>query len=316
MSPWSRFNEFEQAYVGLPWIEFCRAHAEIPVFAVSAYLICVFSLPKFLEKRKPIALKKTFAAWNLALSLFSAFGATRTFPHLARKVRSEGIDITLCQDPQTWYSDGPVGLWMALFIFSKFPELADTLFLVLQKKRIIFLAWFHHATVLLYCWHAFHNTIGTGLWFATMNYAVHAVMYFYYFLVSGTGKKTRAIAKKMAPVVTFLQIAQMAAGAAVTARSGFLKSSLGPACHTDPTNIKLGLAMYSAYLVLFTALFWDKYFAVGGNGGTGKKEKEQTGADKTATLCGVALTEDVAGFFRQTEADEPGVDAPARKKRQ
>ena len=35
---------------------------------------------------------------------------------------------------------------MGLFIYSKIPELMDTVFLVLQKKRVIFLAWFHHTT--------------------------------------------------------------------------------------------------------------------------------------------------------------------------
>jgi elongation of very long chain fatty acids protein 6 len=54
---------------------------------------------------------------------------------------------------------------------------------VLQKKRVIFLGWFHHTTVMLYCWHAFHNCIAPGLWFATMNYLVHSVMYTYYFLM-------------------------------------------------------------------------------------------------------------------------------------
>jgi elongation of very long chain fatty acids protein 6 len=35
---------------------------------------------------------------------------------------------------------------VGLFIYSKIPELMDTVFLVLQKKRVIFLAWFHHTT--------------------------------------------------------------------------------------------------------------------------------------------------------------------------
>eukprot|EP00959_Pyramimonas_sp_CCMP1952_P446462 9347841-Pyramimonas_sp.AAC.2 len=44
------------------------------------------------------------------------------------------------------YLNGPSGLWVGLFIYSKIPELLDTVFLVLQKKRVIFLAWFHHTT--------------------------------------------------------------------------------------------------------------------------------------------------------------------------
>lgn len=59
----------------------------------------------------------------------------------------------------------------------------DTVFLVLRKREVIFLHWFHHVTVLLYCWHAYHHSVAAGLWFATMNYSVHSIMYLYYFMV-------------------------------------------------------------------------------------------------------------------------------------
>jgi elongation of very long chain fatty acids protein 6 len=88
-----------------------------------------------------------------------------------------------------------------MFIFSKIPELMDTVFLVLQKKpvrstrtpphtavhhdaqltahlapQVIFLHWFHHVTVLLYCWHAYVAGTAPGLWFACINYCVHSIM--------------------------------------------------------------------------------------------------------------------------------------------
>jgi hypothetical protein len=70
---------------------------------------------------------------------------------------------------------------MTLFIYSKIPELLDTIFMVMRGKPVIFLHWFHHVTVLMYCWHSFHVMIGPGVWFAAMNYSVHSVMYFYFF---------------------------------------------------------------------------------------------------------------------------------------
>lgn len=39
---------------------------------------------------------------------------------------------------------------------------------------------YHHATVLLFCWHAYSARIGTGLWYAAMNYSVHGIMYAYF----------------------------------------------------------------------------------------------------------------------------------------
>lgn len=34
------------------------------------------------------------------------------------------------------------------------PELVDTAFIVVRKRKLIFLHWYHHATVLLVCWYA------------------------------------------------------------------------------------------------------------------------------------------------------------------
>ena len=195
----------------------------------------------------------------------------------------------------------------SLRIFSKLPELLDTFFLVLQKKRVIFLGWFHHATVMLYCWHAFHNCIASGLWFATMNFLVHTVMYTYYFLM--VFRRLRPYARAIAPFITSVQIIQMAVGSAVTVRSGVLHYRDPGSCAVDPANFKLGLGMYGSYLVLFSMLFWDKYFAGGAPpavraGVDGARRRTVRGADKVPTVCGVTLTKDGAGFF-QPDADTP-----------
>ena len=130
--------------------------------------------------------------WNLLLAVFSTIGACKTVPVLYHSLLDKGFVYTACTDPEQWYLNGPVGLWVGLFIFSKvtrnitaptgladlslwqLPELIDTVFLVLRGRNVIFLHWFHHLTVLLYCWHAYHNRVASGLWFAAMNFSVTA----------------------------------------------------------------------------------------------------------------------------------------------
>mmetsp|Transcript_21759 Transcript_21759/g.39484 ORF Transcript_21759/g.39484 Transcript_21759/m.39484 type:complete len:87 (+) Transcript_21759:710-970(+) len=68
-----------------------------------------------------------------------------------------------------------------LVLIQNVSELVDTFFIVIHKKPLIFLHWYHHITVLLYCWHSYVTTSPPGIFFVVMNYSVHATMYGYYF---------------------------------------------------------------------------------------------------------------------------------------
>ncbi len=62
---------------------------------------------------------------------------------------------------------------------SQIPELVDTVFIVLRKKPLILLHWYHHFTVLLYCWHSYATRSSAGVykWFAgffTVNSGRHS----------------------------------------------------------------------------------------------------------------------------------------------
>ena len=50
------------------------------------------------------------------------------------------------------------GFWATMFVLSKVPELGDTIFIVLRKQPLIFLHWYHHATVLVYSWSVFTHS--------------------------------------------------------------------------------------------------------------------------------------------------------------
>mmetsp|Transcript_26753 Transcript_26753/g.50961 ORF Transcript_26753/g.50961 Transcript_26753/m.50961 type:complete len:321 (-) Transcript_26753:669-1631(-) len=307
-SIWSSFLEYERSFSGQQWIEFTKDHAEIPILAVAAYLFIVFYVPDVLKSREPFNLKGAFALWNLFLAIFSTLGVTRTLPHLVSTLSARGFKYTVCEDPTIWYNNGACGLWVGLFIYSKIPELLDTVFLVLQKKRVIFLAWFHHTTVLLYCWHAYHNRIAPGLWFASANYMVHSVMYTYYFL---NAAGLYYIARPCAPFITTVQILQMVMGSTVTTASAIWHAEDPSQCAVDPANYKLGLVMYVSYFWLFSVLFVGKYFGSKSSSVTKQApasavEKEPIqdtyqNIDESLQMCGVDLgTHDTAGFFHST----------------
>ena len=69
--------------------------------------------------------------------------------------------------------------YMFVFICSKIPELVDTVLLLVKKREVMTLHWYHHSTVLLYSLHGgiFSTATGTGPMFGAMNFFVHSVMY-------------------------------------------------------------------------------------------------------------------------------------------
>merc|ERR1711972_362457 len=128
--------------------------------------------------------------------------------------------------------------------------------LLLAKKSVIALQWWHHSTVLLYCWHSYANCIATGIWFAAMNYSVHAVMYGYFAI---TATKYRKCVTPFAIFITLAQLLQMLVGMYVTIKAVFHQAR-GEECHVNKTNSVLGLGMYFSYFVLFFKLFVDNYY--------------------------------------------------------
>mmetsp|Transcript_20732 Transcript_20732/g.36896 ORF Transcript_20732/g.36896 Transcript_20732/m.36896 type:complete len:309 (+) Transcript_20732:240-1166(+) len=254
----STILDYENTFKGMNMVNFTRDHSDIPIFVVSVYLFIIFIAPNWLiTEGKPM--RKRFSAWNALLSVFSMIGASRVVPVLYKNLMEKGFKYTVCEDPRNWYLDGPSGLWTFLFIYSKIPELMDTVFLVLKKPQapVRFLHWFHHLTVLLYCWHAYHHTIAPGIWFASMNFFVHSVMYFYYcFMIMGL----KWVVQPFAQFITIIQILQMVVGMVVTATSAYYHNQGGDdACHVNGPNYRMGLAMYCSYFVLFVKLFVGKY---------------------------------------------------------
>lgn len=178
----------------------------------------------------------------------------RTVPHLLWNWYQHGYKYTMCEPASSAYGMGAAGFWTMLFVFSKVPELFDTFFLLIRKRPVIFLHWYHHITVLLYAWYSYGERSAAGLWFIAMNYTVHSVMYFYYFLAAIN------VRVRWGLLVTILQISQMFVGVMVCIAVYYFQAvDTSAPCHVSPAGYTAGLIMYGSYLVLFVLFAINRY---------------------------------------------------------
>lgn len=253
------YMNWEKYYDPIPVLEWMRDHPIVPVTALVGYGLMIVFGRKAMQTKEAWKWRNILAAWNFCLSSFSFFGMARTAPQLMHNLVNLSFRDNMCMDPQITYGSGSSGLWVQLFVLSKLPELLDTFFIVIHKKPLIFLHWYHHITVLAYCWHSYATKSPFCLFFVVMNYSVHAIMYGYYFLM----------AMKMKPkwfnamFITTAQISQMVVGVMVTlAAFYYYKYDEQDDCHIEYQNTVAAFLMYGSYLFLFAQFFIRRYFKV------------------------------------------------------
>lgn len=267
------YEKFNYPNKDYPWFVnttyFFQSHWEIPLIAVTLYSIMITLGPKIIKT--PIKPRKTMALWNASLALFSWIGLFNVLPALLfgkDYYTGEGVGVlvtdsyyrNLCTDA-SWYGLGAEGGWVIAFILSKIPELVDTLWLVLAKCEVILLHWYHHISVLLFCWHAYSERASLGIHFCCMNYTVHGVMYAYYAMTQWS-METRKIVKPYAFYITLLQIVQMLGGIIFVCSAAFFKFALGRECHSSTSTLIAAFIMYTSYFLLFFQLFYSRYEVV------------------------------------------------------
>lgn len=237
----------------LPIKHYLETHAFLPVLAVTLYAGFLHCGKKIFANRKPLNLRYLMAAWNLFLALYSMLTLLHAYPAF-KVVTSRSIHDNLCENPEKYFG-GSAELWVILFVLSKYVELFDTFFIIVHKKPLIFLHWYHHITVLLFCWVAFQEKTPSSVFFGPMNATVHSIMYFYYFLM----------AVKMKPKwfnaiwLTVGQIVQMVVGTTMSVLSMYFYMT-DEDCTLKKGSLIASFFLYGSYLYLFCAFFYDRYF--------------------------------------------------------
>jgi len=216
------------------------------------YVILIFLGKWFMRTRERYELRTALVIWSGALAVFSIVGAMHSIPEMVHIIYNYGFHATLVDDS---YYQGVAGFWSVLFIWSKPWELGDTAFIVLRKQPLIFLHWYHHITVMLYCWLYYAEESAPGRWFMTMNYSVHALMYTYYTLRAAKLRVPRAANI----LVTSLQIAQMVMGLFIFCYVYWCRHFGDKTLKISENSVVAGFLMYLSYFILFSNFFYHTY---------------------------------------------------------
>ena len=145
------------------------------IYLAGFYLVSIYFFKKYMENREAFDLRKPLILWSALLAVFSIIGAYRFLFGFYELFKSHGFKGTLCAT--YYYRSTPEGFWVAAFVLSKIPELVDTFFIIARKKKLIFLHWYHHATVMVYSFYLYKDRLAGGAYYGTMNFSVHAIMY-------------------------------------------------------------------------------------------------------------------------------------------
>lgn len=243
-----------------PFMAFAEKHTVLPIVMAALYVAAAFGGQHLMRDRAPFKLETALTAWNLALCLFSTVGAVRTVPHLLMMLWSMPFRSTVCLPASSSYGTSASGLWVMLFIYSKLPELVDTAFIVLRKRQLSLLHWYHHASVLVFCFASYSTRAPNGLYFTAMNYSVHSIMYGYY-----ACKSLRVPTPVPAFAITAMQIVQMVIGFAIVLATAYYRlvapvgdQSVVP-CTATLGYLACGLVIYGSYGALFMQFALQRY---------------------------------------------------------
>ncbi|CAJ0928979.1 unnamed protein product, partial [Mesorhabditis belari] len=238
-------------------IEFMKDARIFGIISTTLYIIAIFSSKRFLRDRKPFQLTTPLALWNLCLATFSGIG----FSVVARKtwmdIKVNGFSSAFCNPLETEILNGWSGWYQVLFVLSKVIELGDTVFIVLRKRPLIFLHWYHHVFTLNYCIWTFEVMKGVHLYIGLINFAIHTFMYSYFFCRATQIR----IPGWFAQCLTMAQIMQFFLSIAVQFYAYHLYINWGCERAIHFPSFYICLLMELSYVGLFSRFFYTSYIS-------------------------------------------------------
>ncbi|CAO3576623.1 unnamed protein product [Absidia cylindrospora] len=189
---------FEKAYeavVGEPASAFSFTPGVTPfasfnevVLSCALYFLVIFGgqyLLKRLPAFKPQVLKLPFQIHNALLTIVSGALLMLVVEQTLPKYHANGFFHTICK-ADAWDQKSELIYYMNYLV--KYWELLDTVFLVLKKKKLEFLHYFHHSMTMVLCYTQLGGKTPVSWVPIALNLSVHVLMYYYYFRTASGAK--------------------------------------------------------------------------------------------------------------------------------
>ncbi|GMT21773.1 hypothetical protein PFISCL1PPCAC_13070 [Pristionchus fissidentatus] len=218
------------------------------------YVMTIFALQEFMRGRPAFKLALPIKMWNLFVAVMSGVCAVILTPEYFDTMINKGYSASVCSSQDSFFR-GNNGWAVFILAFARLPEYIDTLFIVLRKRPLLFIHWYHHALTIVISWYTFSQGVAGVRHGMYANAIIHTFMYSYYFFCAMRLFPPPFIARS----ITIIQILQFIWVFYSLAHMTVLRYVMGEPCEVDHVSMALSWIMDLSYLYLFVDFYVNKY---------------------------------------------------------